>query len=67
MLQAINKGVVMVNFYDCYVGDCETQNVTIHDVVSKYIVYIAHRLSVCERLATRDVPLHIISLSFPVI
>ena len=37
MLQAINKGVVMVNFYDCYVADCETQNVTIQDVVSKYI------------------------------
>ena len=34
MLQAINNGVVMVNFYDCYIADCNTQNVTIEDVVS---------------------------------
>lgn len=30
---AINRGVVMVNFYDCYVADCETQNVTNQAVV----------------------------------
>ena len=31
----MNRGVVMVNFYDCYVADCGAHNVSVQDVVSK--------------------------------
>ena len=32
-----NGGVVMVNFYSCYViNDCEKRNATIMDVVRRY-------------------------------
>ena len=36
VLQKINRGIVMVNFYDCFViEDCEEQNATVQDVVRK--------------------------------
>ena len=35
-LQKINRGIVMVNFYDCFViEDCEGKNATVQDVVRK--------------------------------
>jgi len=31
---AMNRGVVMVNFYDCYVADCGAHNVSVQDVAN---------------------------------
>ena len=34
--QKINRGIVMVNFYDCFViEDCNNFNANVQDVVSK--------------------------------
>ena len=34
--QKINRGIVMVNFYDCFViEDCEEKHATVQDVVRK--------------------------------
>ena len=36
--QKTNGGLVMVNFYDCFViADCDRNNATVQDVVSKII------------------------------
>ena len=60
MLQAINRGVVMVNFYDCYVADCETQNVTNQAVVGKYISRI-------DRASVRGLAVALYRVSHPII
>ena len=37
--QKINRGIVMVNFYDCFViEDCEEKNATVQDVVRKTLI-----------------------------
>ena len=34
--QKINRGIVMVNFYDCFViEDCDANSATVQDVVRK--------------------------------
>ena len=37
--QKINRGIVMVNFYDCFViEDCKEKNATVQDVVRKTLI-----------------------------
>ena len=40
IIQRLNGGIVMVNFYDCFViEDCNTRNATVQDVVGKTVKF----------------------------
>ncbi len=41
IIQRLNGGIVMVNFYDCFViEDCNTKNATVQDVVGKTVKFL---------------------------